>query len=270
MGIQSAGLSGKCNFFLSGACECVTALPSILASAHYYLGIPAWSAPTTQFSGHPPGNRTCADFSIDDISPEEEQAFEEAAVAAAKDRRTAAEMASTTASGPGPTATSDNSTSQAPQTTASALSNALELLHPTTPNASGGTPSQGSGGASVEQGQTAAPAAPTPQSNPLLNTTHPLSLPSPLPFSGPGGAAGHIPLEEQAQTTEEYMAICRAFIEQLRSGSAPWLLQRLNNTYGSMPEDPSEFSYWMALVSDNNVWLLSYPCHPMPVALWGC
>lgn len=54
--------------------------------------------------------------------------------------------------------------------------------------------------------------------------------------------------EDAAQTTEEYMTICRAFIEQLRSGSAPWLLQRLNNTYGTMPDDPSEFSYWMALV----------------------
>ena len=55
--------------------------------------------------------------------------------------------------------------------------------------------------------------------------------------------------EGQAEkTTEEYMAICRSFIDQLRSGSAPWLLQRLNHTYGSMPDDPSEFSYWMALV----------------------
>lgn len=70
--------------------------------------------------------------------------------------------------------------------------------------------------------------------------------------SAPGalGAAPNppTPLEETAHTTEEYMTICRAFIEQLRSGSAPWLLQRLNNTYGTMPEDPSEFSYWMALV----------------------
>jgi len=63
----------------------------------------------------------------------------------------------------------------------------------------------------------------------------------------------------QAQTTEELMAICRAFIEQLRSGSAPWLLQRLNNTYGSMPEGPDEFSYWMALVSSIFLmyWILS-------------
>lgn len=45
------------------------------------------------------------------------------------------------------------------------------------------------------------------------------------------------------------MNICRSFIDQLRSGSAPWLLQRLNNTYGTMPTDPSEFSYWMALAS---------------------
>ncbi|KAI9639903.1 PUA-like domain-containing protein [Dioszegia hungarica] len=44
------------------------------------------------------------------------------------------------------------------------------------------------------------------------------------------------------------MAVCHAFIDQLRSGSAPWLLQRLNNTYGTMPSDPAEFSYWMALV----------------------
>lgn len=49
-------------------------------------------------------------------------------------------------------------------------------------------------------------------------------------------------------STTELMAICVSFIDQLRSGSAPWLLQRLNNTYGPMPDTPSEFSYWMALV----------------------
>jgi hypothetical protein len=57
--------------------------------------------------------------------------------------------------------------------------------------------------------------------------------------------------DDTPQTTEELMVICRAFIDQLRSGSAPWLLQRLNNTYGSMPTNPSEFSYWMALVCAN-------------------
>lgn len=68
-----------------------------------------------------------------------------------------------------------------------------------------------------------------------------------------------LPAEEAAQTTEEYMAICRAFIEQLRSGSAPWLLQRLNTTYGTMPTDPCEFSYWMALVS---------PLYELKIRIW--
>lgn len=58
-----------------------------------------------------------------------------------------------------------------------------------------------------------------------------------------------LPVEDLVLSTDEYMNICRSFISQLESGSAPWLLQRLNNTYGRMPTDPSEFSYWMALVS---------------------
>ncbi|KAI5452902.1 hypothetical protein NCC49_006439 [Naganishia albida] len=53
---------------------------------------------------------------------------------------------------------------------------------------------------------------------------------------------------EVEPSTEELMRTCQAFIDQLRSGSAPWLLQRLNNTYGPMPEDPTLFSFWMALV----------------------
>ena len=86
------------------------------------------------------------------------------------------------------------------------------------------------------------------QVNTNISETHPLPMQMPLP-----GAPGSAPtppaaLEDTAHTTEEYMTICRSFIEQLRSGSAPWLLQRLNNTYGTMPDDPSEFSYWMALV----------------------
>ena len=86
------------------------------------------------------------------------------------------------------------------------------------------------------------------QVNTNISATHPLPMQMPPP--GAPGAAPTPPaaLEDTAHTTEEYMTICRSFIEQLRSGSAPWLLQRLNNTYGTMPDDPSEFSYWMALV----------------------
>lgn len=64
----------------------------------------------------------------------------------------------------------------------------------------------------------------------------------------PTGAGQPSTNEAHEPSTAELMAICKDFIDQLRSGSAPWLLQRLNSTYGAMPEDPSTFSYWMALV----------------------
>lgn len=67
-----------------------------------------------------------------------------------------------------------------------------------------------------------------------------------------GGASIGLPDLQPGEvepSTEELMRTCKAFIDQLRSGSAPWLLQRLNNTYGPMPEDPTLFSFWMALVS---------------------
>ncbi|KAJ1595365.1 hypothetical protein NDA14_002949 [Ustilago hordei] len=49
---------------------------------------------------------------------------------------------------------------------------------------------------------------------------------------------------------EELTAICTSFIETLRSGSAPWLLSRLNHTYGPMPsaDQVERLGYWMALV----------------------
>ncbi|ORX36950.1 PUA-like domain-containing protein [Kockovaella imperatae] len=80
--------------------------------------------------------------------------------------------------------------------------------------------------------------------------------PTTTPAFGLASSGGAIPMppltqsaiDDETRSTEEYMTICRSFIDQLRSGSAPWLLQRLNNTYGTMPTDPSEFSYWMALV----------------------
>lgn len=49
-------------------------------------------------------------------------------------------------------------------------------------------------------------------------------------------------------STERLVAICHEFIELLRSGSAPWLVQRLNNTYGPPPTVVSDFSFWMAAV----------------------
>lgn len=49
-------------------------------------------------------------------------------------------------------------------------------------------------------------------------------------------------------STEELLSICRSFVQQLRNGTAPWVVQRLDHTYGPMPSDPANFSFWIALV----------------------
>ncbi|KAG9104463.1 hypothetical protein FRC06_002119 [Ceratobasidium sp. 370] len=50
------------------------------------------------------------------------------------------------------------------------------------------------------------------------------------------------------RSNQELVDVCRQFIDQLRNGTAPWVVQRLNNTYGPMPNDISSFSFWVALV----------------------
>ena len=47
---------------------------------------------------------------------------------------------------------------------------------------------------------------------------------------------------------ERLLNKCRAFIEQLKAGAAPWIVQRLNNSYGGMPADAPSFIFWVALV----------------------
>lgn len=44
------------------------------------------------------------------------------------------------------------------------------------------------------------------------------------------------------------MATCMAFLDRLNRGSAPWVVQRMRNTYGEMPTDPSSFSFWVTLI----------------------
>ncbi|EIN10633.1 LON-domain-containing protein [Punctularia strigosozonata HHB-11173 SS5] len=85
--------------------------------------------------------------------------------------------------------------------------------------------------------------------------THRRSEPSPIPparRSVPNGArsvpSSGIRGPRDAPTTAEMMATCHAFLAQLRQGTAPWVVQRLNNTYGPMPTDVGSFSFWMALV----------------------
>lgn len=49
-------------------------------------------------------------------------------------------------------------------------------------------------------------------------------------------------------TVEQLMETCREFYDQLKDGTAPWVVQQLNSTYGPMPEDPSTFGFWMAVL----------------------
>ncbi|KAH0839737.1 PUA-like domain-containing protein [Lanmaoa asiatica] len=51
-------------------------------------------------------------------------------------------------------------------------------------------------------------------------------------------------------STPALLATCHAFSSQLRAGMAPWVVQRLNYTYGPQPPDtdPGAFSFWMGMV----------------------
>ncbi|KAI5476236.1 WD repeat protein YBl104C-like protein [Pseudohyphozyma bogoriensis] len=72
-------------------------------------------------------------------------------------------------------------------------------------------------------------------------------LPTTPPFASSSGTIVDVPPQPE-RSTKELMGICLQFVKMLRSGSAPWVIQRLNNTIGPMPTEPSAFSFWMAEV----------------------
>lgn len=94
----------------------------------------------------------------------------------------------------------------------------------------------------------------------------PMSAPSPpvegsstgSSSAGVGGAEGR-----DGATNEELMAVCREFVEQLKEGT-PWVRQHLVTNYVAMPEDPAEFSFWMAPVS---FYLPSYTWYSIDAAV---
>ncbi|OZJ07024.1 hypothetical protein BZG36_00227 [Bifiguratus adelaidae] len=53
-------------------------------------------------------------------------------------------------------------------------------------------------------------------------------------------------IAQHAMSTQDMIYYSRAFATELRTMSAPWLLQRLSGYYGDMPIDPCLFSWWMA------------------------
>ncbi|WWD17561.1 hypothetical protein CI109_102002 [Kwoniella shandongensis] len=156
---------------------------------------------------------------IDDVSPEEEIVMEREAVSAR-----AVALAALAAAASTSTTTTTSPTPPAAANTASGAS----LVPSIPPNVPGAVNPLAFGGSN---GITSGPVDFATLASQAMST-----------------ASSGTSIDDTPETTEELMTICRAFIDQLRSGSAPWLLQRLNNTYGVMPEDPSEFSYWMALV----------------------
>ncbi|TFL05995.1 PUA-like domain-containing protein [Pterulicium gracile] len=56
-------------------------------------------------------------------------------------------------------------------------------------------------------------------------------------------------LPPNAPTSSDLMLACHKFLEELRGGAKPWVLQRMENMASYMPEDdPAMFSFWMALI----------------------
>lgn len=49
-------------------------------------------------------------------------------------------------------------------------------------------------------------------------------------------------------TNKQLLDECKNFVEALRTGSTPWLLQRLSSSLPPMPEDAREFTWWMAML----------------------
>ncbi|KAL7416671.1 hypothetical protein BDY24DRAFT_377855 [Mrakia frigida] len=161
---------------------------------------------------------------LDDISPEDEAEMERVAVARGQARAAepgASSSRPTPSDPPAPQPSSPNSSSSSSTTP--------PRIPPTSPDIP------------------VSDALPSPN-NPLIRST-----PSP-PQSARPPALQRTPTQPGIHrnpadlSTAELMAICQEFIDHLRSGSAPWLLQRLNNTYGPMPSDPSVCGYWMASV----------------------
>lgn len=89
----------------------------------------------------------------------------------------------------------------------------------------------------ISQGSTSS--RPTP-SSPTMPGAAPPSLQPTTPST----------MLEKEKSTEELIATCVSFIETIKSGSAPWLMTRLNSTYGPMPEphEVEKFGYWIASV----------------------
>ncbi|TCD66997.1 hypothetical protein EIP91_000677 [Steccherinum ochraceum] len=83
-----------------------------------------------------------------------------------------------------------------------------------------------------------------PSPSPSLSTPPPMSRGSSASFTSES-ALRIAPTPYR--TNEELMAVCHAFLDQLREGT-PWVVQHIDNSYVPMPTDPAQFSFWMGLL----------------------
>lgn len=80
------------------------------------------------------------------------------------------------------------------------------------------------------------PSSPTSPSEGVLDaapdiaTRRPRTVPPPLPSN--------------AVLVEK----CHAFLARMRQRVPAWVIERMHETYGPIPNDPSDLSFWMALV----------------------
>ncbi|KAG6854766.1 hypothetical protein C0991_001193 [Blastosporella zonata] len=77
-------------------------------------------------------------------------------------------------------------------------------------------------------------------------TTPPASTPA-TPHDETPAPPPPLPLPNHPSNSA-LMDQCRAFLDQLERGTAPWIVQRLSSTYGRMPTEISSFSYWVASI----------------------
>jgi len=84
---------------------------------------------------------------------------------------------------------------------------------------------------------------------PSTQTTEPQAVASPSFSAESSSSAPMSGSPSRAPVSyEALMSRCHIFLEQLRVGAAPWVVQKMNESYGPMPTNPAKFSFWMALV----------------------
>ena len=90
----------------------------------------------------------------------------------------------------------------------------------------------------------------TPIRNPFARSASSSVTPSPDPSGSASSLNPQLPMigTMPLPTNEELMAICHTFIDKMRRRVASWVLERMDQMYGPVPNDPAGLSYWMALV----------------------